>query len=93
MMLIFMCSGGMVDSNVMIVLSYFPLSAPMAMFVRSTLVDITIWEVAVSVVLQLATIVVFGMLASAIYKIGVLMYGNPPKISEIINMVKKSKNS
>ncbi len=93
MMLIFMCSGGMVDSTVMIVLSYFPLSAPMAMFVRSTLVDITIWEVAVSVVLQLATIVVFGMLASAIYKIGVLMYGNPPKISEIINMVKKSKNS
>lgn len=93
MLLVIMCSGGMVDSVVMTVLSYIPLSAPMAMFVRSTLVDIPLWETAVSVVIQLATIVVFGMLASAIYKIGVLMYGNPPKLSEIIKMVKKSRNS
>ena len=89
--LVFMCSSDMVNSTAMTVLSYFPLSSPMAMFVRSTLVDIPVWEIIISVVLQIGTIVVFGMLAAGIYKIGVLMYGNPPKPAEIIKMLKKSK--
>ncbi len=87
--LIFLCSGDMVDSTVMTVLSYIPLSAPMAMFIRAVLLEIPVWEVIVSVVLQLATIYLFGLMAAAIYRIGVLMYGNPPKPAEIFKMLLK----
>ncbi len=86
---VFLCTGDMIDSTAMTVLSYIPLSAPMAMFVRATLIDIPVWEIAVSVVLQMITIYLCGLLAAAIYKIGVLMYGNPPRFSEIIRLLKK----
>ncbi len=90
---VFICSGDIIDSTAMTVLSYIPLSAPMAMFVRATLADIPFWEVIISVALQIITIYLFGILAAAIYKIGVLMYGNPPKPAEIIKMLKKNKDS
>lgn len=86
---VFICSSDMIDSTAMTVLSYIPFSAPMAMFVRASLLDISAWEIIISIAIQIATIYLFGMLASAIYKIGVLMYGNPPKPIEIIKMLKK----
>lgn len=89
MAVVFLCSGDMIDSTAMTVMSYIPLSAPMAMFVRAILIDIPVWEVIISVVLQFVTVILFGMLASAIYKIGVLMYGNPPKPAQIIKMLGK----
>ena len=88
MVLVFLSSTDMVDSTAMAVLSYIPLSAPMAMFVRATLCDISAIEIIISVALQIITIVVFGILAAAIYRMGVLMYGNPPKPAEIIKMLK-----
>ena len=88
MIMVFMCTGDMVDSTFMTVLSYFPISAPMAMFVRATMTDIPVWEIALSAIVQIITIYLLGMLAAAIYKIGVLMYGNPPKFGEIIKMLK-----
>ena len=88
MIMVFMCTGDMVDSTFMTVLSYFPISAPMAMFVRATMTDISVWEIALSAIVQIITIYLLGMLAAAIYKIGVLMYGNPPKFGEIIKMLK-----
>lgn len=88
---VFMCSGDMIDSTAMTVLSYIPFSAPMAMFVRATLLDVPIWEILISVALQTITVYLFGLLAAAIYKIGVLMYGNPPKPVEIFKML-RNKN-
>ncbi|MBQ8132874.1 MAG: ABC transporter permease [Clostridia bacterium] len=93
MIMVFMCTGDMVDSTFMAVLSYFPISAPMAMFVRSTMTDIAVWEIALSAVVQIITIYLLGMLAAAIYKIGVLMYGNPPKFGEIIKMLKMQRKA
>lgn len=93
MIMVFMCTGDMVDSTFMTVLSYFPISAPMAMFVRATMTDIAVWEIALSAVVQIITIYLLGMLAAAIYKIGVLMYGNPPKFGEIIKMLKMQRKA
>lgn len=89
MAVVFLCSGDMIDSTAMTVLSYIPLSAPMAMFVRAILIDVPVWELIVSIALQIVTVILFGALASAIYKIGVLMYGNPPKPAQIIKMLGK----
>ena len=77
----------------MVVLSYIPFSAPLAMLIRATLTDIAVWEIVVSIVIQIVSVYLLGLLAGAIYKIGVLMYGNPPKPLEIIKMVLRKDNS
>ena len=89
MIIIFSISSGNVNSTLMVVCSYIPFTAPMAMFTRIALSDIPAWEIILSVAIQLASIYLFGKLAAAIYRIGVLMYGNPPKPAEIINLLKE----
>ncbi len=84
-MVVLMSMGsGSVDGIMMKVCSYVPLAAPLAMFARITLSDVAWYEIVISVVTQLITIYLLGMLAAAIYRIGVLMYGNPPKPAEVI---------
>ena len=80
-------NSGTVDSPLMIVCSYVPFSAPVAMFARVALSDVSFIEIIISVVLQIAAIYLLGMLASAIYRIGVLMYGKVPKPSEVVKLL------
>ena len=89
MIVIFSVSYGSVDSTIMQVCSYIPFTAPIAMFARIAMSDIAVWEIILSVAVQLISIYLLGMIASAIYKMGVLMYGKPPKFSEIIKMLKE----
>lgn len=91
MVSIFMTISENFDNLAMIIMSYFPLTAPIAMFIRATLSEVAIWEILISVAVQVVTIYFIGILASQIYKIGVLMYGNPPKFKEIFKMLKLQK--
>ncbi len=77
-----------VNSTLMVVCSYIPFTAPIAMFARVSLADVSVIEISLSVAVQLISVYLLGMLAAAIYRIGVLMYGNPPKPSEIIKLLK-----
>lgn len=79
---------GEVDTPLMIACSYIPLTSPMAMFVRITMGNVAGWEIAISVVLMAAGAVALGYLGAAIYRIGVLMYGKPPKLSGLVSMLK-----
>ena len=87
MIVIIAMNSGTVDSPLMIVCSYVPFSAPVAMFARVALSDVSFIEIIISVVLQIAAIYLLGMLASAIYRIGVLMYGKVPKPSEVVKLL------
>ena len=84
---VFCCTSDNIDNTFMKVLSFVPFSAPMAMLVRATILDVPQWEIIVSVVIQAVTVYLLGLFAAAVYKIGVLMYGNPPKIGEIFKML------
>ena len=84
---VFCCTSDNIDNTFMKVLSFVPFSAPMAMLVRATILDVPLWEIIVSVVIQAVTVYLLGLFAAAVYKIGVLMYGNPPKIGEIFKML------
>ncbi len=82
---------GEVDTPLMIACSYIPLTSPMAMFVRFTMGEVAVWEVAVSVVLMAAGAAALGYLGAAIYRVGVLMYGKPPKLSGLFAMLKNQQ--
>ena len=83
----FMASGG-VDSIGMKILSYIPLTAPMAMFARISMSNVPPLGIIISVASLTAFTLFIGYFASSIYKIGVLMYGKPPKPGEIFKLIR-----
>lgn len=92
MIVMFSMGNGSVDNTAMTVCSYIPFTSPMAMFARIAMGNVANWEIIVSVVILIASTVGMGFLASAIYRMGVLMYGKAPKPREILKMLKSSKS-
>lgn len=76
------------ENTLLKALSYVPFSAPMAMFARLSMNLATPLQAAVSLVILIASVVLIGYAAVAIYKIGILMYGKPPKFNELIRALK-----
>ncbi|MGN0536376.1 MAG: ABC transporter permease [Acutalibacteraceae bacterium] len=84
-------SNGNTDGILPIVLSYVPFTAPLEMVVRIALDNVAWYEVVISVVIQIITVYLLGRLSAAVYRLGVMMYGKPPKLTEIFKMLKSNK--
>lgn len=82
---------GNVDSALMKAASFIPFTSPMAMFTRIAMGSVSPVEIVISVGILILTTVGIGYLAAAIYKIGVLMYGKPPKLNELFRALKNNK--
>lgn len=82
-------SSGDVDTPIMIVCSYIPFTSPMAMFTRIAMSTVPIWEIALSIAVLVASVFGIGMLSAKIYRVGVLLYGTPPKLTAILKAIKK----
>lgn len=80
--------SGNVDTLLMQVLSYVPFTSPMAMFTRIAMSTVPWYQVALSVAILAASVVGVGILSAKIYRVGVLMYGKPPKITELIRSLR-----
>ena len=89
MIVVMAMNVGSLDGPLMIVCSYIPFTAPLAIFVRITMSDVAVIEIILSVIIQVASIYVIGMLAAAIYRVGVLLYGKAPKPAEIVKLLKE----
>lgn len=76
--------SGDVDSPLMIALSYIPFTSPMSMFVRITMGDTAAWEIILSVAILLASAVGIGFVSAKIYKLGILLYGKPLKLTHAV---------
>lgn len=84
-------SADNIDNPLINVLSYIPFTAPMAMFARICMGTASHIEALISIVILIISIYGVGRLAVAIYRIGILMYGKPPKFNEIVRALKKNK--
>jgi ABC-2 type transport system permease protein len=71
------------DLPVVIWGSMIPLISPLLMFTRISTSDVPAWQIAVSIGGSLLAIWGLTILAGKLYRVGVLMYGKPPKPSEI----------
>lgn len=83
----FSMSGGSVDSLIMIVCSYIPFTSPMAMFTRIAMSTVPLYEILISIAILIVSVLGTGVLSAKIYRLGVLMYGTPPKIPALIKSV------
>ena len=84
-------TGGDVDNTLMMVCSYIPFTSPMAMFTRICMSTVAWYEILISITILVASTVGIGVLSAKIYRVGVLLYGTPPKITNIIKTVFKKQ--
>ena len=79
------------DGIIMKVCSYLPFSSYSAMFVRIGMGKVAFWEVCISVVILVISILFTGWLAAKIYRMGTLRYGNPIKLGNALKEMKQSE--
>jgi ABC-2 type transport system permease protein len=72
------------------VASMFPFSAPIIMPLRMSLVPIPPWEMAVAILGLIIAFIAVILLAARIYRVGLLMYGKRPTLSELARWVRQS---
>ena len=72
------------------IISLIPFCTPLIMYLRISLAMPPVWEIALSIVLMIATICAILWVASRIYRVGILMYGKKPNLPEILRWLKYS---
>ncbi len=90
MIMVVTFTSGSFDSILMKVCSYIPFTSPMAMFGRIAMNSASGVEVGISVLILVVSVIVTGFLSAKIYRIGVLLYGNRPKLSSLAKALKKA---
>lgn len=88
---VFSMTSGNIDNTLMTVCSYIPFTSPMAMFTRICMSAVPLYEILISIAILVGSTIGIGFVAAKIYRVGVLMYGTTPKISNIIKAVWKIK--
>ncbi len=87
---LFSMSSGEVDNMLIKVCSYIPFTSPMAMFTRIAMGSVAGYEIVICIAILLASTIGIGVIAAKIYRIGVVMYGTPPKLSSILKAIRKA---
>lgn len=83
-------SSGNIDNIVMKICSYIPFTSSMAMFTRIAMSTVSWYEIVISILILIVSTIVIGVLSAKIYRVGVLLYGTPPKLVNIIKSVWKA---
>jgi len=65
-------------NQAVVVLSFVPFFTPMVMFLRVMLTDVPVWQVSISLILMLISIVLALFIGTKFYRGGVLFYGSNP---------------
>ena len=71
------------EANFITVSSYIPFFTPMLMFMRIGMLDISNFEILISIGILLATIGLLAYFGAKVYKGGVLLYGNSSSFKDI----------
>jgi ABC-2 type transport system permease protein len=78
------------DAPLSVALSLFPFFTPMLMFLRMTLTPVPAIQLAASVAIMSATIVVAAWLVGKIYRVGILMHGSKPKLKDMWRWIREA---
>ena len=75
---------GQPDSTISVIASLVPIFTPMVMFMRICVETPPAWQIALSIALSIGAIWLILRGAAKVFRIGILMYGKPPTIPEIL---------
>ena len=65
-----------------------PVFGPLTMFARTTVTDVPLWHVLLSIAISIATIAALFWVTAKIFRIGILSYGKRPTIPELLRWVR-----
>jgi ABC-2 type transport system permease protein len=71
--------------------SFIPFFTPMIMFLRVGMLSIPAWEIALSILILVGTIVLLGIFGAKVYRGGVLMYGKSNSFKDIKKAIQLGK--
>jgi ABC-2 type transport system permease protein len=71
-----------------LIMSFFPLSAPIAMLMRMPLGDVPAWQIAVSLLLVIASALLASWGAARIFRAGMLRYGKSIKLRDLFGVLR-----
>ena len=74
------------------VASYVPFWSPVTMFARMSAENVPVHELVISIALLALTTVLTAWLSARIYRSGMLRYGKPPRLKEIINAAREGRS-
>ncbi len=77
------------DGIIIKILSYLPFSSYTTMFMRVAMGSVSIWEIVLSFIILIVSVIGAGMLGAAIYRMGTLRYGNPIKLSAAVKSLRR----
>ena len=80
-----------IDGPVIRILSFLPISSYSTMFARIGMGTVSAWEIVVSFLILVLSILGTGYLGAKIYRMGTLRYGNPIKIGSALKNMGKSE--
>jgi ABC-2 type transport system permease protein len=78
------------DGALSVVLSLIPFFTPILMFLRMTLTQVPPVQIAASVVLMVAAILLMAWLVGKIYRVGILMHGSKPKFKDLARWLREA---
>ncbi len=78
------------DSTFAIIASLFPLTSPINMVTRMLVSNVPLWEVVLSILLLILSLIGMLLLAARIYRTGILMYGKKPTFKELFKWVRQA---
>ncbi|RFA35220.1 hypothetical protein CAI16_08910 [Virgibacillus dokdonensis] len=79
------------DAGFIKITSFIPFFTPMIMFLRVGMLDIPVWEIALSIGLLVGTIIILAILGAKVYRGGVLMYGRSSSLKDLKKALALSK--
>ncbi len=72
------------NSPNLVVASELPLLAPFVMFTRIAVSAVPAWQIVLSLIINLAAAAFFAWAAGKIYRVGLLLYGRPPSLKQVV---------
>lgn len=84
-------NSGNTDTPFNVFLSYFPFTAPMMMFTRAIISNVSTLEIILSILVLIVSTYFIGWLSARIYRVGILMYGEKPNFIKLMAAIFKKQ--
>jgi ABC-2 type transport system permease protein len=70
------------------IFSEIPLLSPFVMFTRMTVSTVPTWQIILAIIINIAAVAVIIWGAGKVYRVGLLMYGRPPSLKQVITALR-----
>jgi ABC-2 type transport system permease protein len=67
-----------------VVCSMIPLISPFVMFARVAVTDVPVWQLGISLAVNVGSAALLAWGAGKVYRVGLLLYGRPPSLKQIV---------